>query len=353
MRRKSDQKNTILNLYAWAAACFICLFCQIGNAQSRVLLFDTQNYPSRDGLYAALRIQLVGVADVIRFGTLPDTAITDRVATATASVKNEKAMLAVWVEGPNKLSDGSSELVLYLVGERSGRAVVELLRLPAGKGPDVDRSLALKVREVVDTLISTESPHQNLLNSSVKRPTQDRKPMEPGPSLSWVYGAGVIAATQPGTRFGLWGAALDGGVWWDLSGFRIAGEAMLHLHGQVEIVNEYGRVFIDDITPGIGMRGLVDYLPFSFGTLLGFQLRVVDATGVTLSGSEGDDQSVMPCFITALDAQLEFDTVIALRLDIGLQFALRPKLYTVNDRELAELGQPRPFAQLGVAFWDR
>jgi len=353
MRRKSDQKNTIMNLYAWAAACLVCLFSQTGNAQSRVLLFDTQNYPSRDGLYAALRIQLADVAHVTRFGTLTDIAITDRVATASASVKNEKAMLAVWVEGPNKLSDGSSELVLYLVGERSGRAVVELLRLPAGKGPDVDRSLALKVREVVDTLILPESHHGHLLNRPEKEPSQDRGPFEPGPSLGWVYGAGVFAATQSGTRFGLWGAALDGGVWSSLSGFRIAGEVTLHLHGQIEIENEYGRVFIDETTPGIGVRGLVDYLPFAFGTLLGFQLRIVEATGVTLSGSEGDEQSVMPCFIAALDAQLDFDTVLALRIDIGLQFALRPKLYTINNRELAELGPPRPFAQLGVVFWDR
>lgn len=346
MRRESDREYGLLRLFVWATAYLICSFSQAAYAQSQVLLYRMHKQPLREGLYAALRIQLAGVANVSRAGDLNDSAITDRVATAAANVKEKRAILAVWVEGPVELADGSSELELYLVGERSGRAVVELLRLPAGKGPDIDRSLALKVREVVDVLL--ESHERLLLNEPSKATTE----ADYGPSWGWIYGAGVFAATQSGSRFGQWGVGLEGGVFLRVSDCRLAGEALLHLHGQVEIEDEHGQVFVNEVTPGVGIRNLVDYRPFSFGVLLGFQMRIIDARGVTPSSAEGDNQTVLPSFLAAGETQLEFDKVLALRLDLGLQMAVQQKVYAINNREVAILGQLRPFAQLGLVFWD-
>ena len=122
--------------------------------------------------------------------------------------------------------------------------------------------------------------------------------------------------------------------------------------GQVEIEDEHGRVFVNEVTPGVGIRNLVDYRPFSFGVLLGFQMRIIDARGATPSSAEGSEQTVLPSFFAAGEAQLEFDKVLALSLDLGLQMAVQQKVYTINDREVAILGQLRPFAQLGFVFWD-
>src|SRR5947207_9628285 len=133
-------------------------------ADDRVLLVEDTPGGARR-LVSALRIQLTGAAQVAARPAPRARNTPERIRAATALVRVEDALLVVWAEGPIELPDGSSQAILYAVGQREGRALLEVVRVPGGRGPDMDRTLALKVRSMVDDLQRSrrESPSEAML----------------------------------------------------------------------------------------------------------------------------------------------------------------------------------------------
>jgi hypothetical protein len=256
-----------------------------------------------------------------------------------------QAALAVWVEGPVRLSDGGQELILYLVGKREGRALVEVLRIPGGDGPEADRSLALKTREALDGMLAGDTAR--MLRETSEQPETVEKPSR----LGWVFDLGPVVVAQPGTRLGQWGIGLGAGARLRLSRWRLTGQGLFRLYPRVDIETEQGRVGFDELAPGLGLHGLHEWPPFSLGAQIGFQLRIVRAEGIAPLGTQGSDTSLIPALLSALQAQLELQSWLALRLGVGLELDLHRQRFAINQQEVADLGRLRPFGQMALVFY--
>jgi hypothetical protein len=115
-------------------------------AQTEIVLFERA--PLRPGLCAALRIQLSGSAEV---GCLPDGAsasLAERLAGTRARLRDASATLGVLLE-----RDSDPHLLrMYLVTAEGEQATLAIERIEDRPEPDVDRSLALKVRDAYEVI---------------------------------------------------------------------------------------------------------------------------------------------------------------------------------------------------------
>lgn len=321
----------------WAVPCTL-------QAQSRVLVFRTAQSPARPGLVDALRIQLAGKASVEVGGELSGSALTDRIEQAVASVRKQKAALAVWVQGPVRLSDGSEELILYLVGENQGRAVVEVLRVPGSAGPEVDRTLSLKTREVLDNILADDS------SSSLLRASRGRETVAASSGWGWLLDLGLAVGSQPGSDLGQCGLGMGAGARLHISDLSLAALGVFRFFPSIEIENEQGRVSYSELGPGLAILGLLHASSLAVGLQLGSLLRLVDAEGETPAGETGSRQELVPALFSLFQVELELSLRFALRIGAGLEINLRRQRFTVNGREAADLGRLRPMAQAALVY---
>ena len=161
----------------------IALLCVHSRAFAlpRLLVLQAEEQPPRPSLLEALRFQLRETVEVqaSERPLAPGTAAL-RIGHATDVVTTAHARFAIWLEGTQD-SSGAPGFLLYVVGDRSGRAVVEVVRLAAASdGPDVDRTLALKVSEIVEGALGSDPPS---LGSSlrIRAPLPARAPRAAAP----------------------------------------------------------------------------------------------------------------------------------------------------------------------------
>jgi len=118
---------------------------------------NTAQQPPRSSLIEALRFQLRETTEVeVSPELLATGSAAARIRRASETMTSAQARFAVWLEATED-SDDARGFLLYVVGGRSGRAVVEVVRLPAATdGPDIDRTLALKVSEIVESALNAD-----------------------------------------------------------------------------------------------------------------------------------------------------------------------------------------------------
>ncbi|HEY6882286.1 MAG TPA: hypothetical protein VI299_29850 [Polyangiales bacterium] len=121
-----------------------CAFCSgRARAEDTVILFESAG--AHPGLCAALRIQLTDLA-IVRCEPAEPVPLERRVAEAALAVAKAGARLGVL------LAESGSEdpLHLLVVGSAADRALLAVEPVEARPEPDVDRALALKVRETFE-----------------------------------------------------------------------------------------------------------------------------------------------------------------------------------------------------------
>ncbi len=302
---------------------------------------------ARPGLIDALRIQLAGSARVGDGGRLAGQALADRVENAVKIVRKKRAVLALWVQGPVPLSDRSEELVLYLVGEHRGRALVEVLQIPCGAGPEVDRTLALKTREVLDDILSGV-PSESLLEEP-----ESAMPVKAASPLGWFVDLGLAIGSQKRSNLGQWGLSLGAGGHLRIAdSISLGARLSFRLFPSVDIETEQGRVTFHELDPGLYLIGLLHPLPFlAVGLQQGALLGFVDAEGTTPSGASGSSVELVPSLLSELMVELELRTGLVLRLGAGLEVNLRKLRFAVNDEEVANLGRIRPQGQAALVLF--
>ncbi|HEX4352342.1 MAG TPA: hypothetical protein VHZ95_05495, partial [Polyangiales bacterium] len=122
----------------------VCVLVSSGPARAAppapVLLLEESAEANR-GLASALRIQLVETQ--LREATwTPGAAAAERIRAASELGLEAGAIATVWTERPIALRDGTIETLLYVVTKRGDRALLEVVRVPGNRGPDLDRMLA-------------------------------------------------------------------------------------------------------------------------------------------------------------------------------------------------------------------
>lgn len=140
----------------WVVALVSGLLAQptpvLAGGSARIVVLGVARDVPRGGLIQSLRIQLSGERAVRIGGSLARAPLGEQVRAAGARMEQLGASLAVWVEVARSDEQGAVELVLYVVGGRRDRALVEVARFEHADDPGIDRALALKVLEVLEAV---------------------------------------------------------------------------------------------------------------------------------------------------------------------------------------------------------
>jgi hypothetical protein len=166
-------------------ACVCALVGSAGPARAQagdpLLVLQERSHPQA-GLTAALRIQLMDATPVRVREWRPAGTLGERIAAATELGRAEHALAVVWTEAPMPLPDGGLEAVLYIAARSESRALLEVVRVPGGRGADLTRSLALKVEEVIEELRRSD---RQLSSTVLRPPAEPSAPSaEPPPSAA-------------------------------------------------------------------------------------------------------------------------------------------------------------------------
>ncbi|MFI5308357.1 MAG: hypothetical protein ACHQ53_13440 [Polyangiales bacterium] len=314
---------------------------QPASAQQKVLLLLDPT-AVRPGLLAALRIQLSGVAEVEPLTMERGGSVPARIALATELSLREHALLAVWTVGP-ALDEDASDVVLYLVGQRERRALVEVVRVPGGEGPDLDRTLALKVRVALDELerSGAASPGGVML-----------APPSPEGPKSWgaLFGAGAIVGPQTGAAVGQWGAHLRAGPSLLVTPFRLSLELALAWFPALRIESAGDSVRVSELAPGLALHAQVRQAALWLGLRSGVALVWVQASGRSRSGTQGQGSEQLAVLENGVDVELPIARGLGVELELLAQTWLDRQRFAVNGREIADLGRLRPLARLTLTW---
>jgi hypothetical protein len=304
-----------------------------------VLVLGVPEQPGNEGFVAALRIQLAGRGEVTAGPVLDGRTLPARVEEARAAARAQGAGLAVWVERA-RVEGGGEEVLLVVVGEAEGRAVVQVFRVPGGPPADTERALALKVGSVLDALITTGAKH-----ALVERPP----PLElPRPRVAWApwLAAGLAGSSSPGERDLTGALVLRGGAYkeaWALG-------AELRLGLGDTWANAAGDVSTRELdTTAVVALG---ELPGGLTVVAGAGARLVRGAGTSYGGTEGTAWVALPLARLALEKSWDVG-MLALTSGLDVSVATVRQRFSINDFEVADLGRFRAGLTLTLTWRGR
>jgi hypothetical protein len=271
---------------------------------------------------------------------------------------------------------------LYVVGEKEGRALVEVVRVPGDRGPELERTIGLKVREFVAAiqrgqaaraeaaqLLQPElpqpraAPHgqasapQASSSPEVQKSELHAEPQpEPArngedsqeiatgtPAWATAVSVGVRLGSQPDLGLGRWGFGLTGGPVLELNGLRLAAALAFDAFPSIEVERAGGDlVRFWEWAFGAALHAQVRTGAIWLGGSAGPELVGLDAYGRTASGRDGPNQQPTSWALhTALDAEIPLGRYVNLGASLQLQ-ALAKRLHLdVNDASLVDIGRVR------------
>jgi hypothetical protein len=320
----------------------------------RVLILDTET-PAPEGFVDALRIQAAGVAEVEHSGKV-EGSLAQKVEGVAAPLAEREASVGVWVE---RLSTG--EALVYIVTRRKSRVLVEVVRLPGGESPETDRALAIKVRDVLDALLSgagEPSLEQQMVTptpaakpGSTPTPTPTPVPAPPPRSWFWLVQAGFVGVSAGnGSTDGQLGGAIGTGARYRGDGWMLEGLLAGWLLNGTDSAGAGARVQTRELELNLGIRGLLAGDLLAAGVHVELLTRLVTADGTAPDGRTGDAFRVVPALRAGPELRLEFAPNVALRLAIGADLALRRQRFSVTGNEIVDLGGVRGSAEAGVVI---
>jgi hypothetical protein len=272
-----------------------------------------------------------------------------RIAAGAEISQNEHALLAVWVEGPVPQSDGSSQAVLYLVGQRRGRALLEVVRVPGGAGPDLDRTLALKVRVAVDEIerARAASPGGTMLAPS-QPAARDLSGSEPAWGAS--LGVGLLGGPQAGAAAGQWGAHLHAGPGLLLDPMRFSLELALAWFPSVHIERAGDSVQLREIAPGLALHAQLRQGAVWLGLRGGMSVAWVQASGLSRTGLTGRARERLTACEGGIDVELPIASGLGVEFALLAQAWLDRQRFAVSGEQVADLGRFRPLLRLSLTW---
>lgn len=317
-------------------------------AETVVELRETQGL--RPGLCTALRIQLTDVGEV-RCTSEPDPGpLPERIAQAAGAVRAGQARMAVLLE-----RDADPDLVrMYVVGGQADRAVLAFERVENRPDPDVDRSLALKVRAALEAVrivreAQTAEAEGELAAALVPSPAETNAAQPSAPARRSYAGALEVGG---GASLGQHTRALGQGalvVAAQLERYRFEGGALARWFAPLDVRGPRGSVDENEWALGLSLRALRSLgTRFWLGVALDPSFSVVSAQGTTLSGARGEERLARFTLTVALDLRLRLLASTYLRFAPGVDLALVRQRFAVDHDVTLELSRARLLLPLSV-----
>ncbi|HEX6240700.1 MAG TPA: hypothetical protein VFZ61_07400 [Polyangiales bacterium] len=296
-----------------------------------VLLWETPTI--RPGLCAALRIQLTGVATVTCQPGAQAGPLSERIRAASARVASVPAKVGVLLE-----RDPDPSLVrMYLVASGSDQAVISIERIEDRPDADVDRSLALKVRDALDVMIAAEAAQREapaLPALLVPKPRPSalaqrwQTAIEAGAAASWGAHTRFSGILAVGARL------LRGRTYGELVG-------ALRMSTAIRTENRFGVVDAEEWGATLALRIGRRVARFGLGALAIVGLDRVGARGVTSDGSAGEETVAVLHTDIGLDLRVQLVQGVWMRLAPALQIYPIAQRFTLDDQLVTELGRLR------------
>ncbi len=326
-------------LVAWLA--LLPMSPNVGKA--RIIVLSSSSAPDQAGFVDILRIQLIGTGSVEVGPAMIAGTVAERVAHAGEIVDRSEATLAVWIERGPAIAGSGTDHILYVVGPRHDRALVEVFRLPVAAGPAIDRALALKVHEVLDGVLASRAERAPAwLGARV----ESRAPRK----LSLLAEIGVGLAAGLGSPANQGGPRLAAGLHTRLEGLALAGFAAIQFVDGFAISSRVGEVVTSELPIALGLRLTSTPGRLSWGGQLELGLRIVDATGTTPFGAKGSVRNLIPTTMLGATVALPLRSGVELRALAGVEIALLHLHLAVNEVAVLDLGRFRPVGQLNLVI---
>lgn len=340
----------------------LCCVPRVAWAEARLLVLAPREQSPRPTLVEALRLHLRGTARVeLSERAFPEGTAASRVALATSIVAAERVKFAIWLESV-ALADGSTLFALYVVGGRPGRAVVEVVQLPAeSDGPDVDRTLALKASEIVEAALAPAAMLQprpatpgapGASTDAAAAAPAARMPelAPPPPPLRWALelsGAlrGVSSASDSEVGLGLGASvlAITGPLELD-----VRASAVLLSDSVVTGMRRRVRVSETDAALGVGLRSSGQV---QLGARLDLGARLLDAEGFSSGERTGDALVLVPTIAAGPELRLRLGRRMSFSAQVAAEWMAVRQSFVVDGVSALDLGRLRGNAQLLLIFF--
>jgi hypothetical protein len=323
--------------------------------KARLVLLQIEGAPARSALEPSLRIQLRELELVTERSDLPPD-VPSRIAAANRIASERSADWVIWADelrtDPSKPAD---QAVLYVVGRKDGRALIEIVRVPGGEGPEVDRSLALKVRELVG---AQDGAAYALGNKDLPPPVAATEPNAVQPEPSPRRASGTRLSIEAGVQVSDEGSAglsadlflaLAPSLRTDALVIAVPLELAFGLPRSSEL--DGARVEWSEIGVAVWLKiGARIHPSLTLGGGFGGKLGFTDAQGTSASGETGSSTERLPALLVSLDGELALSETIAARLTLGLESRLRRQRFLIEEREVGDTGRAVPFGRASVAW---
>jgi hypothetical protein len=324
--------------------------------ESPVLLLDEPGRAPQDGLLLALRIQLGPGTPVELRGVAEGQARSGRTEAAAALLRAERARAVVWTEVSQGAEPGAATGLTFLVlrpGSAAGPPALDAHRVDGPTGPDLDRTIALKVSEIL-----AQTPASSSLGEGSAAGPTDRNALPGGPpsqpAPSWQLGllaqVAGLAAPVGGTGFGRWGLALGAGA--SLRREAIHFGALAELTWLPPVARQDGgaRIEVRELVPGLRLSAQTGLGPLWVGLHTGLAVSLLSAEASSADGRTAEASELSPSWLAGAGVELPLTAALGLAVDLGVQVRLRRQHFAVEKRDLADSGVVRPVARIAIAF---
>lgn len=315
-------------------------------APARVVLLEDPADPPRESLVQALRIQLSGLSSLE--STTLEPGASPR-AQAERLAREPSTLAVLWLPSGASERAAREASALHALGLSDPGLREELVRVPGGPRPDVERSLALKVRELVDALRRSRAVVvlAAVPTAGQAAATEPGPPPASAPALGPALSLGV--RVTPLSERAQWGGLLAGGVAWWSDALRLVGALELAWFPELELARGSSRARVSELAPGLSCRVELQRGALWLGAHGGLSLSLVHAEGS--DGREHGDASVqLISVLGGLHGELAIAEGFALYAGLDLQARPRRQRFTVDGTQLVDFGRLRPAASLALTW---
>ena len=357
------KRNRTIRVLGWALCtllgCTVPLCAAAQSAPETLLVLDL-GAAGHGAFLAALRIQLGGVYALRERAPELPGGLPARIAAATEQAGRERALAAVWVEDAS-VAHGMHTAVLYVVGRRQGRALLEVVQVPSARGPDLPRVLALKLGELLTELRVAQI--QPLAPPSVAAASSPPEAASASPGLAepppptaaeaaseatpesgrfWAVGrAGLrldVAPGHAGSRVGL-GAELT--PEWTRGRLRLALGVGAAFFPSLTRDSPAGSVELREVAPRVLASLTWQSALCDLGVRSAGVLALVSARGTTPAGRIGDSRQQLLGWALGVQAERTLWGPLGVALFIEAQLQSDHVDFRVNDETLIDRGRVR------------
>jgi hypothetical protein len=354
----SSDSGTRRRLVAGLAAALAVLLGAAPSARAelpRVIVASLSGDAPAEGLLEAVAIQLSGTARVEAGPQLGGASSNERVEVARNLAYAEGAALVVWVDARDVSGEAGS--VLHIVGPRSNGEpeLVSSSEVPEGNGPEIERALALKVREALDQRMWSEVEEHDEELELLEEPEEEEELLPTAP-VRWMapiaeagLGASGIGGSIGAQAEVFAGAGItSGGA--GIGRFEVL--AALRMPAAADVANAAGRVRIEEMAAGLDARYLIAHGSLSAGAHTSVWVRRISAFGEAATGETGAAVRYVP--VSRLGPEFRWQVLphLSLRAAGLAEISIYRRWFTLHGERVSDLGRFRLGLSAGVvASW--